>query len=376
MDSIQIADFLFPRIQETILYRRYIKIVKISYEYDETYGNRYIRLSYRLRVNENFKEIPFHKQRTMFRGSWHYIFSLSSHVNRFNDDSDSLRFLEFKYIYESLTSYAVLQFEKYLTPGTAIQIKGIDLWPEANHAKKNLQKILPEKKEVIQQDIFQWKYLHELNKTSQRIYRSEKNRFTLTDTQIQNLFDISSQDTRRILINHHVPIKAKGIQTIDEVIIHTSYFAEALKEELNREYLNYNDRNKYCTLINYLYEHYLLTEKVEMAEQLKSDFLKKLDIQKGDILELDDQRIVTLNALSINDKNAILVEYAIIKNDLQTGQRTRMIPIDRISYVLKESDYLDYLDSNSHRYLSLFEKWMQKRKIRLKPIVFEPIIHV
>src|ERR1700754_21673 len=137
MDSLELAAFLFAWIQETIDYKQYIEKVSISYEYVEIYGNESIRVSYMIERNEHWDNLPFNDQQALFNRAPDHSFTLSTNKTiGYNKKKKMLRLLEFKHIYESLAAYAVLQFEEYLNEGTAMKVRGIDLWPEANYAEK------------------------------------------------------------------------------------------------------------------------------------------------------------------------------------------------------------------------------------------------
>ncbi|CAL1520327.1 hypothetical protein [Chitinophaga sp. MM2321] len=376
MDSLKLADFLFDRIHETIDYKEYIAEVNIGYEYSETYGNKYIRISYSILCNEIFDGLTYNKQQTLFQKPPNYTFSLSTNRGRerYDEKKRLLRIIEFRHLYESLASYAVIQFERYLNPETSIKIKGIDLWPEANYAEKYLLTDLGGKYKSVMHsdfelDVAQFLNLHQLADKSRRIYAREKKLFSITDIEINKLFGLKLCSIRFILLSCDVPIKIKGAKTIDEIHIHIGKFVEALEKEIKSEY----GHNKliYKELFIYIYDNYLLSEKIKNINYQQSEFLEHFIIQKGDILQLKDMRIVIVDSVLFVQQNVINIRYAILKNNLQAGERTRIIGTGDILYILKGHDFLEYTNTIQVKHLSLLEKWMSKRKMKLKYRPFE-----
>ncbi len=378
MDSLKLADFLFARIQETIDYKQYIEEVKISYFHTETYGNEYIRVSYTVLGNKSFDELDYNDKEGMFRKTSDYTFSLSTNKGNFkySEKKKLLRFIEFRHIYESLASYAVLQLEKHLHQGTPIKVKGIDLWPEANYAEKYLLSGLHGRYDKIMHsdfelDVSQWSRPHQLAKKSRKICRKEK--FNITNIEINNLFGLELYTIRSILLNNEIPTKIKGVKTIDEIRIHSAKLVEALKKEMNSdEYVRTYHLAVYKRMIDHLYDNYLIAEKIKIINGQQSEFLNHFIIQPGDILQLNDMRIVMTNSISIDSRNEIKVQYAILKNNLDPGQRRRIIGIGDILYILKNQDFSEFTSKNFIKHLSFFNRWMSKRKVKLNFVPFEP----
>jgi hypothetical protein len=167
-----------------------------------------------------------------------------------------------------------------------------------------------------------------------------------------------------------VPVKIKGTKTINEIRIHTAKLVLALKKEINDKY-GYHS-NEYKGLITYLYNRYLMVERIEIVKHQQSEYLKHFVIQQGDILQLKNMRIVVANVVSIDQGNAINVEYGILKTDLQPGERTRVIGTNDILFVLKRQLFLEFMNQPFSKHLSRLEKWMLKRKIKLDFMPFEP----
>jgi hypothetical protein len=289
-----------------------------------------------------------------------------------------LRILEFKNIYESLASYAILQFEKYLDSATSIKVKGIDMWPEANYAKKFLFTDLQFGKRTgrsfdFEDNIYQWGQLHKLAMQSRKVYAKEKKQFNITDIEINQSFGLGLEYIRSLLLNNSVAIKIKGIKTIDEIQIHTLKFVEALKREfINNEYVRKYQAAEYKRLITYIYNRYFPLTRIQIIKQQQMEYLQHFIIQQGDILQLKDLRIVMVNAISMDDKNMIHVEYGMLKTNLQPGERTRIIDIRNILFVLKSPLFLEFISHTLIKRLSLLDKWMSKRKIKFDFIPFEP----
>lgn len=371
--------FLFSKVQETIAFKEYIKEVEMGYEYDETYGNSYVRLFYNIKAKDAFDELPYSEQEKMFRGNPNHTFSVSTHTEYSRDveSRELLGLIAFRHIYGSLASYAILQFEQHLNKETTIKVQEIDLWPHANYAEKyfytGLSKSYFKTMHVTHdEDIWQWKRLHQLNKDSRQIYLKDKINFSLTDIELNRLPWIHLSEVRSMVLRYNVPIRVKGMKTIDEILIHAPRLAEALKKELGTEYVGAYHKNEYQALIAYLYDGYLPDEKARLVEQQQSDFLKRFIIQQGDILELEDQRIVIADAVSIDPQYNVNVSYSILKTDLQISQRSRTINIAEVRYVVQKHDFLNYLDNIPRKYLSLLKKWMLPRKKEVIPVVFKP----
>lgn len=376
MDSLKLAEFLFSRVQETIDYKLYIKEVNIDFEQNETYGNTYIKVSYTILVNEGFRNLAYNEKQSLFHKTPKYIFSLSTNRSRFDKKGEMLRILEFRHIYESLASYAVLQFEKHLDPVTSIKVKGIDMWPEANYAEKYLFEDLEIAKRHsahfnFEADVFQWRQLHQLAIKSRKIYANEKEQFNITDIEINQLFRLELSSIRYVLLNNEVPVKIRGTKTINEIRIHVAKLVLALKKEINDKY-GYHS-NEFKRLITYLYDRYMPVKRIEIIKHQQSEYLKHFIIQQGDILQLKNMRIVVANVVSIDQENAINIEYGILKTDLQPGERTRVIATSDILFVLKRQLFLEFVGRNPiKKHLSILEKWMLKRKIKLDFMPFNP----
>lgn len=380
IDSLKIADFFFTRIQQTIAYKQYIQAVNIEYMYDESYGNEYVRISYTLEVHKSFQQLSFNEQEFVFEGSPNCIFSLSTHTTnrRWDNRNKLLSLIEFRQIYESLTAYAILQLEQGLEPGTPIKVQGIDLWPWANYAEKYLLAVLQKKHrdfklDNYESDVRQWSRLHQLAKQSRKINSKKRNCFSVTDTMLCDRFSMDLTDVRSILLNYQVPIRVKGIKTIDEVQIHTVRLVEALKKKINMDdYWNSQSKWLYQRLVIYLYNHYLLSEKEDIIRQQQIVFLNNFMVQQGDVVELTDKRIVMVNSVTFEKENAIYFEYTIIKNNLQLSTRTRTISIDNAVYVLKGNEFMYYLNSTYIKNLSRLSRWMGKKRIKIVLPAFEP----
>lgn len=378
MDSLNFSNFLFERVHGTINQSRYIQEVNIDYELEDNFGNQYITVDYKVVVNQDFHNLSKSEQDAFLNFKPHYIFTISTHAhpNRGSEKKKLLKILEFKNIYESLAAYVNSQLEHALNPETLIKIKGIDLWPEANYAKKHLDSALYIKhKHTIgspyEYDVLQWDRLHKLSNDSKKNYTENKSHFSITDIEINHLFGLEPNDIRFILLNHKVPIKVSGFKTIEKINIHMPKLAEALKARIKDNYYR-RDNNVYQSLITYLYDNFLQSEKAEIIDKQKSDFLTSFSIQKGDILQLKDNRIVVASSIGIDSRNAIVIEYLNLKVNLEVGERKRKTLVNHISYVLSQSDFLSYRDYTPSRRISLLDKWMSKRKTKMMITAFEP----
>jgi hypothetical protein len=377
VDSLKLAEFLFTRIQETIENKQFIAIISIDFEHDETYGNDYIRVSFTIETNESFENLPYNQKQSLFNQTSKYIFSLSTNKGKYDKKRKMLRILEFRHIYESLASYAVLQFEKHLDSTTSIKVKGIDMWPEANYAEKYLTADFQVGGRSgtyfdFENRVFQWNQLHQLAKKSRKTYTKEKERFNISDIKISQLFGLELYSIHSLLLNNMIPIKIKGIKTIDEIQIHTAKLIIALKKELNSEYSYKYYGEVYKKLINYLYDRYFIADKIQVIKDQQTLYLKHFIIQQGDILQLKNMRIVMVKTISIDHKNVINVEYVMLKNNLQPGERTRVIGTGDILFILKNPIFIEFISQIIIKRLSLLDKWMLKRKMKFDFTPFEP----
>jgi len=382
MDSIKMAEFLFIRIEETISLKEHIKEVQISYEYDETYGNCYVRFIYKIDVFDSFYSLSFQEKFNRFNGSPNYTFSLSTHAGNGRDDEKKqlVKFIEFKQIYESLTAYAIFQLEKYLNQDTPIKVKGIDFWPYTNYAQKYLDLALNDSylktmNSLHSDDVRDWEQLHMLARKSRPIYIKDKRQFALTDIEINEVFRIGLGKIRTLLIRYHVPIIVKGIKIVDEIRIHIPSFISALRQELSNDYVIKYFEVEYETLLSYLYTRYFPTEKEKIIQYQQSAFVESFMIRKGDVLELKDKRIVVTDSVILDTHRNICITYLIMKTNLESSERSRTVTIYNVAYVLKEQEFLNYLAHISFKHLSLLKKWMtnRKKKIDFKPFKLDLI---
>ncbi len=378
MNSLDFSNFLFEKVQETINYNQYIKEIFIDYELTESFGNEYIRVTYNVGVNDDFYNLSQNVKKTMFIGKPSYIFTLFTYAESGSRDEKRklLRITEFKHIYESLAIYVILQLENTLNPETSIKVKALDLCPEVTYAEKYLNNALYLKygnpaTGFFADDVLQWDRLHTLAIRCKKVYADEKAYFSITDAKINSLSGLSLDDIRFLLIRHEIPIKIKGIKTIDKVYVHTLKLVEALKKDIKDEYFSWN-KILYKELITYLYNNHLDSEKLKIIGRQKTEFLQQFIIQKGDILQLKDGRIVVANSIGIDLQNAVIIEYSILKVNLQISSRKRKIFSTDVAYVLNEADFLEYRTYTPSKRISLLNKWMSKRKKKVDFIKFEP----
>lgn len=376
MDSLNLSNFLFKKVQETINNSQYIAKVIVRYELGESFGNEYIRVIYNVSVGDNYYNLPFNTQEAMFNGKSHYIFSLSTHTDLGirSETSKLLRILEFKHIYESLAIYTALQLQSVLNTKIPIKIMGTDNWPQANYAENHLNKALyinHNSENSYADDVVQWSRLHALANRSQETYEKKKAVFSITDLKISNLLGLAITDIRYLLLRYEIPIKIEGFKTIEQVYIHVMLLVDALKTEIKKEYYIRN-RNLYQDLITYLYDNKLSSEKNKIIAKQKKEFLRNFIIQNGDLIQLKDGRIVVTNSVRIGSQNEISIEYIILKVNLEIGTRKRVASLYNIEYILNEKDFLNYKDYTTTKHLSLLNKWMSKRKKKVEFISFEP----
>ena len=370
MDSIKFSEFIYDRISETINQQAYIKAVYIGYYKTESFGNEYIRVDYTVEVNDDFYNLPTSSQE-IFQLKPHYIFTLSTHAKRSGMTVKKLlKILEFKSIYESLSAYAIHQLECELRAEVAIKIQSIDFWPEGNYAERYFHTLRHpsygySRYNSFEYDVFQWHDLQKLSNDSKENYRKNKKQFSITDNQIYELFGLSLTDIRYLIVNNYVPIKTKGLKTVDEVQIHVSSFLYVLKEELKRKHF-WSHSTDYRPIVSYLYNNYLQSERDEIIARQKIDFLSRYLIKAGDILKLSDGRIVIAESLEINSSNEIFCTYLNLKTNLENGNRSATVLTSNVIYTLPKKDFLVYKEFTPSKRYSLFEKWFAKNNVEFK----------
>jgi hypothetical protein len=370
MDSVKMAEFLFTRIQQTIAKKQYIREVKIGYSFNESYGNAYISLTYALKANADFHELPFQDQHTMFKGDSHYVYSISS-SGQSERAKEISRVIAFRNIYESITAYATLQLETNLQPNTSIKIKSIHLWPNSNYAEKYLNQLVAKQHFYpdiyeIKSDTWQWEPLHLLAlKSKKKLFREK---CLISDLEIFERYGFSTADIRRYVISCDIPIKVKGVKIISEILISVPALIYALKT--NTSPLGYN--GSFPGLINNLYDHYLPEEKAAIIQRKQAAYLQDFIIQPGDLVVLNNKRIVLATIINMDITYRIHVTYTMLKNNLQPGGRTRTVDISEISSVLKAPDFQEYLRNNSVHHFLLLQRWMEKKKIVITELAFNP----
>ncbi len=374
------AFFLYPRIRQTVVLKQFVKQVCISYSYEESYGNEYLKFEYDVEVHEpNWEQLSLNEQETAFEGTSSYTFSISTNATRGPHVKSHylLRVLEFRNIYESLTAYAITQLEEGLNPGTSIKVQDISKWTEANYAKKYLLSSLQsDNREFTQRhfdnDIWQWKRLHSLARKTRKIYVEERGKFKVTDIWLHNMSGLAITDIRDFLLRHKIPMQVEGIHTIDVVIIHAPSLVVALKQELlNNDYGRLNEK-VIRNLMPLIYKNFLDMEQKELLQQQQAAFLNEISVQRGDILELADRRVVWINSIALDKHLGVHVEYLVLKNNLQPGKRRRIVKLDHTMHVLKENVFTVYLNNNSTRSLSLLKRWMTNKKMPVYIPIFRP----
>jgi hypothetical protein len=363
MDATRLAIFLQQRIQETIDHIKYISNVEITYDDTETFGNNYISVNYSIEVNSAYEHLDPNDKVKLFKGRENYTFSLSTNENKYEKKNRNLilRILEFKHIYESLASYAALQFEKYRSQDFTINIKSINLWPAANYIEQFLLRKLDEIDEAwwlsvfdIEQHDSQWLRLHQLAKNTDT---KEQGQFCITDIEIRHLTTLRLTEIRNIILDGEVPIKINDIKSIERISIHISRFIEAIKKQLKKGTYSYL-ADSYKELIIQLYKQYLPSEIDNVIKRQQDEFLKQFIIQKDDFIELKNGQIVMVDAVTFDADNAINIKYAIVKTTLEKSERTKVTDLKDVKRILKKENYLKYLPNVTTRHTSLLKSWM------------------
>ncbi|WP_028978596.1 hypothetical protein [Sporocytophaga myxococcoides] len=388
MDSLNLSLFFHPKIEKTIEHKSYVEKVKISFKYTGSFGNTYIRLSYFVTFNDQFQKLPStEKQKIMdtFQ-SPDFIFSLipqSNHsTNREVEKRTLFRFLEFKQIYVSLISYITLQLDRHLGENIPIKVQGIDFNPYINYAEKYFNDIKNSfwaqeelSNSQFTRDAEIYNLLYNLALDSRKRYVEQKDLFKATDIDLANTTD-ELRSIRNILIRHKVPIRIKGIKTIDKIKIHIPEFIGALTKDIklmseDNYYSSSFGRQRISELkwfIEHIYENYLQDEKREIIEAQKLDYIKKFPIQQGDILELVDRRLVVAESITVSIEGCIELRYNLLKTNLEKGNRQRIIKLEKVSFYLKANSFNSFLEDVHIKRISLLGRWMQKKKLKVDNI--------
>ena len=340
-------------------------------------------------MNARFKSLSFAEQKVIsktFTGKPDYSFSLITQSEQRYEQRKQmfLRMAEFKSIYTSLTSYIVAQLEKHLLPGTSIQVQGTDHWPWFNYAEKFLQQLSHKNNyertlySCYNSDVIEYNSLHDLSQRSKKTYNAEKAFFSTTDVELVRPGLTGLNDLRRILTFWKVPVKVNGMKTIDEVRIHTPLLIDALKKEIerlknDRFFSSYNETkiDSLVELIDYLYDQ-LPEEKKKIIKQQKAAYLQNFPVQKGDVLELKDGRLVIADSVAISKNNSIEIKYQLLKTGLAPSVRQRTVSIEDILFYLPTADLEEYQKYIPVKHLSLLKKWMEKKKSRIIVDAFVP----
>ncbi|TJY65407.1 hypothetical protein FAZ19_09665 [Sphingobacterium alkalisoli] len=372
------VNFLFPRIQETISLSKFVKAVKLGFHTNENFGNEHIKLTYVIKGNDSYNGLDYNDQREMFRGASHYIFTLSTYsdTNYGNFREKLLRILEFKHIYQSIATYITFQLEGALMPNTAIKIQEIDLWPEGIYAEKylsnpNYREDKRNVRDAYRADVRQWSHLRNLAQETKKQVAEQCDQMCITDLEINKLFDIDLHRLRGLLVQYKIPIKISRKKIIDKIEIHAQALVRAIKTELDSDDF-YGQRYPLYKLVQYMYNTYLSGEKTDLIEDQKSNFLRDFKIQPGDILQLSDNRLVTVVSVNITERNEIEIEYSILKVNLELSVRTRKISCKNVTHVLKEKEFLEFKNYSSTARMSILTKWMAKRKQKFIWTPFTP----
>ncbi len=372
-DALKLAIFLDQRVEETIRERKFVGRVAITYQPTEIFANHIIRISYTITINHRYEKLSPSRKYALFNGEPFYIYTLSKQSEN-NTRQHPLRLLEFKSIYESLTAAAALRLEKALGAEFPFTIQHVRTDPDINYAI-NFLTGLAERTDYSywkdSADAGEWASLHKLANDSRKIYKQDKQLFTITDTTIKDLLGIEPYIIRRIVTEYDVPVMVKGFQIIDTVLIHVTRLLDALRQELNKPTVSFH-KEHFRKLISYLYDQHLANEKKIILDQQQSAFIKTLSIDTGDMLLLTDGKLVVINKILFDDNNRLIIKYAQLKKNLDKSERTKAIPPSMISQVLKQAVFRDYIDQTRVRNIDLLRRWMSKKTSPLTLPVFEP----
>lgn len=372
-DAMKLAVFLDQRVEETIRERKYMESVAITYQLTESFANHTIRIFYTVTVNHRYEKLSPSRKYALFNGEPFYIYTLSKQSEN-NTRQHPLKLLEFKSIYESLTTTAALRLEKALGTEFPLTIQHVRADPSVNYAIQFLTDLAEDCRYLYWEDnddADQWASLHKLANDSRKIYTQERHLFTITDTSIKDLLGIDRYIIRRMVTEYNVPVMVKGFQTIETVLIHVPGLLDALRQELRKTTISVQQQH-FKTLISYLYDQHLAKEKKNILDQQQPAFIKTLSIDTGDVLLLTNGKLVVINKILFDEYNRLIIEYSQLKKNLDKSERTKAIPPSMISQVLKQAVFRDYIDQARVRNIDLFRRWMSKKTSPVSLPVFQP----
>jgi len=381
-DSIELAVFLNTKVMNTIQYIKYIESIEMYYSRLSSYGNEYIRFTYIAYTNKEFKNLNEVKKVSIentFREKPSYIFSLVKNPQRFEEKKIAYRIVEFKHLYTSLTSYAILQIENSTKNKISIKVEGIDHWPDLIYSENFLTRLLNEKEvyetlmhSSYKTDIYQYYDLKKLAIKSSLVYKTQKDEFVISDNEIVNLFDFKLDDIRYVLIRHNVSINIKGSISIEEITIHAFEMIKAIENEIEKvdndsDYSplsRLRQKYKYSQLIDYLWNS-------QPKERIKKKLANDFPIKKRDIVELSDGRLVVMDSIEYDEEKVVL-NYSLLKNDLNIGIRKGKVTSDNIVSYLKYDDFNSFVYNGiPKKTVSLLKRWMRKRKIKFSKVSYD-----
>lgn len=380
MDWLKLADFFYPQVNNTLDKKEYVKSVEISFFHQDSFGNENINIWYKITLNEKFHALSLEERLNIiddFPNSDHYIFVLRT-AKKYHEPTIINRIIEFKQIYLSLTSYVTLQLEAGLDPKIPIKVKSLDYWPMMIYSEKLTKYLYEEYGDYeylidsnFRRDVTQFEALHQLAHQSKALFRKYPDQFRFSDEDLHSLCDLSLDRIRELTIEHNVPIKIYGKKTIDSVQLHAIDFLKAIKaktRDLRDQYSEWrqNQIHYYVLILEVLYENYFQEEKKQLITYQQQLFLKEFVIRLGYLIQLHDSRFVQVDKLFFDPQSNLKVTYAVLKENLQKGERTRTIDISEAQYYLQTKFLREYKKQNTILRIKPFTNWAKKRKKLIK----------
>tara|TARA_R110000796_G_scaffold252627_1_gene389017 strand:+ start:102032 stop:103207 length:1176 start_codon:yes stop_codon:yes gene_type:complete len=376
--------FFDKNLTTSIDNKDFLSEVEIDYEYQESFGNTCVKVSYIVKFNDKGRDLSLSDKIKLaedFAETSFCIYTL--HPSRSYTSDDSLKLSAFKNIYLSVTGFTILRLEREFGTNFPIRVKSIDNWPEANYAEKYINDLIQNtgfykvRDSNFDQDVSQHEKLMKLS-VNHILNSRKKKKFELSDEYLVEISQLKYYQIRWIMINNEVPLLIDGYATISKVWVRPLDFLEATKKEIkekeligrNSAFAHIFSELKY--LIERVYQDFLPREKQNLITKQKEQFIKLLNLESGDVLELYDGRIVSLSQIYFNQDSELSISYSLLKTNLDLSQRTGEIMLNEIDYFLKYEAIVQYKSQNVVIRKSPFRNWMKKRKLKFNYTPFVP----
>lgn len=191
-------------------------------------------------------------------------------------------------------------------------------------------------------------------------------------------------DIRKLATKFSLPILVDNEKVVTEIWFRPSdilpIFRQILVEEIAKDQIESNYGNAafrteaYKAMITFIYNHHLKAEKRKLIKQQQKAHTKSLNIDKGDIIERkSDERLLVVEKFPVG-REMTTVKYAMLTKNLGSSKKTGTIELREITYIMKASDFMEYLNHDGYlkRLSGAFRNWMKKKKVKFTLIPFQP----